>query len=173
MGAILAKHKNFSTNEVSTMVKKLELVRSAHSVGEFNGHLILTPAYRRDIFVDDLVRELTLAYLLQKSQALGIKVPAIEFGPDHVHLFVENWRCYAPAELARQLKGYSSYMMRRGHKYMFDDKLWGHKFWSAGYFFRTVGAVTTETVKNYILESQEKHWKNNTPQKTLLTYVTH
>lgn len=153
------------------MTTKPELVRSAHSVGEFNGHLILTPAYRRDIFADNLVRELTLAYLLQKAQALGIRVPAIEFGPDHVHLFVENWRRYAPAELARQLKGYSSYQMRKGHNELFNDKLWGDKFWSGGYFFRTVGAVTTETVKNYILQSQEKHWKNDTKQTTLITYT--
>jgi putative transposase len=102
-----------------------ELEASAHCVGEFNGHLVLTPAYRRDIFANPLVRELTLAYIVQKSQALGVRVPAIEFGPDHVHIFVANWRRYAPAELARQLKGYSSHEMRKGHKELFEHKLWG------------------------------------------------
>jgi len=48
--------------------------------------------------------------------------------------------------------------MRQGHKQLFESKLWGRKFWSAGYFHRTVGAITTETVKHYITEGQKKHW---------------
>jgi len=78
-----------------------ELVRSAHSVGEFNGHLVLTPAYRRAIFAHPLVRELTTGYLVQKAMSLGVRISALEYGPDHLHLFVENWRRYAPSELAR------------------------------------------------------------------------
>jgi len=146
-----------------------QLVRGAHSVGEYNAHLVFTPAYRRAVFTDDLVRELTLGYLLQGAQRLGVHIAAIEFGPDHVHLFVENWRRYAPAELARRLKGYASYMMRRGHAALFEHMLWGHKFWTASYFFRTVGAVTSTTVKHYIEESQTKHWKA-IEQQTLLGY---
>jgi REP element-mobilizing transposase RayT len=37
--------------------------------------------------------------------------------------------------------------------------LWGDKFWSSGYFCRSIGAVTTEAVEYYIKHSQEKHWK--------------
>lgn len=153
------------------MARPTELVRSAHSVGEFNGHLILTPAYRRRIFRDPLVRELTLVYLLEKAKSLGISIPAIEFGPDHAHLFIANWRRYAPAQLAQLLKGYSSYMMRKGHAALFEHLLWGKKFWSGGYFFRTVGAVTGDTVKHYIEESQGRHWSDKPSQKTLLNYA--
>jgi len=148
-----------------------ELVRSAHSVGEFNGHLVLTPAYRRAIFAHPLVRELTTGYLVQKAMSLGVRISALEYGPDHLHLFVENWRRYAPSELARQLKGYTSFMLRKGHAYLFENLLWGHKFWSGGYFFRTVGAVSADTVKKYIEESQGKHWQNPTAQRTLLGYT--
>jgi putative transposase len=148
------------------------LRRSAHSVGEYNAHLVLTPAYRRAIFADPLVRELTAAYLMTKAHELGIEVPAIEFGTDHAHLFLANWRRYAPQELARQLKGYTSYMMRKGHWQLFCNLLWRKKFWTAGYFFRTVGAVSADTVKKYILESQTKHWEDPTAQKTLLGFHT-
>ena len=146
-----------------------QLVKSAHSLGEFNAHLILTPAYRRDIFRDLQVSELTAAYLMQQAQDLGVRIAAIEFGTDHVHLFIENWRRYAPAKLVQLFKGYVSYQMRKGHKYLFEGKLWGDKFWSSGYFFRTVGAVSSDTVKRYITESQTKHWKRDT-QQVLLTY---
>jgi len=147
-----------------------ELVRSAHSIGEYNAHLVLTPAYRRAVFAHPLVRELTTAYLTQKARALGVHIASLEYGPDHLHMFLENWRRHAPAELARTLKGYTSYMLRKGHKQLFEHLLCGQKFWTGGYFFRTVGAVSAETVKKYINESQTKHWKNPAEQKTLLGY---
>ena len=49
-------------------------------------------------------------------------------------------------------------MMRTFHKELFADKLWGNKFWSEGYFYRTVGVVTKESTRFYIERSQKKHW---------------
>ena len=150
-----------------------ELRHSSHTVGETNLHLQFTPAYRRDIFRDPLARELTIAYLVERAQQLKVKVAAIDCGPDHIHLFVEDWKNYAIKDLARELKMHSSRKMRKGHSYLFDKKLWGGKFWSAGYFYRTVGVVTAETVRRYVKESQKKHWEQRqaAPQKTLLSYA--
>jgi len=152
---------------------KNELVRNPHSVGECNLHLQITPAYRQDVFVDPLVRELTVAYLIQKAQQMKIHVAAVESGPDHVHLFIENWKNYSIPKIAQSLKGYSSFMMRKGHQYMVGNKLWDSKFWSSGYFYRTVGAVNAETVKKYIEEGQKKHWtaREQKQQKTLTNYI--
>jgi len=152
---------------------KNELRHSAHTVGETNLHLQFTSAYRQDIFVDSLVRELTIAYLVERAQELKIFVSAIDCGQDHIHVFVENWKNYSISGLVRELKKYSSRKMRDGHKYMFEHKLWGDKFWSGGYFHRTVGVVTKDTVKKYVKESQTKHWENRATgnQKTLLGYA--
>ena len=149
-----------------------ELRASGHTVGETNLHLQFTPAFRREIFREPLARELTIAYVMQRSQQMKIQIAAIECGPDHLHLFVKNWKNWAVKILACQLKSYSSRMMRKGHFALFSDKLWGKKFWSAGYFHRTVGAVTAETVKRYIAEGQKKHWKQieHKKQKTLMNF---
>jgi len=67
---------------------KVELVRWHHSVGESNYHVILIP----------------------KLEQFGAKLVAIEFGPDHVHMF---WACVKKAALEKiigQVKGYSRYM---------------------------------------------------------------
>ena len=48
--------------------------------------------------------------------------------------------------------------MRKNHWKFFKNQLWGKKFWSSGYFHRTVGAVTSETMEFYVKHSQEKHW---------------
>ena len=149
-----------------------ELRASGHTIGETNLHLQITPAYRRDIFSEPLTRELTVAYIVERAQQMKVEVAAIECGPNHLHLFVKQWKNWKIPVLAGQLKTYSSRKMRKGHSALFSDKLWGKKFWSAGYFHRTVGAVTAETVKRYIAEGQKKHWKQieNKEQKTLLKF---
>ena len=149
-----------------------ELRSSGHTMGETNLHLQFTPAYRRDIFSEPLARELTVAYIMQRSKKMKIEIAAIECGPDHLHLFVKNWKNWKIPVLTGQLKTYSSRMMRKGHKYLFDGKLWGPKFWSAGYFHRTVGIVTSGTVKRYIAEGQRKHWQEaeQKMQKTLFNF---
>ena len=136
-----------------------ELVLSGHAVGESNFHIQLTPAYRRQIFRDEEVAELTLAYILEKLVALRVVIVAYNFGPDHLHLFVANVRHVSEIELARQIKGYSSRMMRKHFKHLFSHMLWGEKFWSEGHFYRSVGAVNKETMKHYIEDCQDKHWK--------------
>jgi len=69
---------------------EIELVRTTSSVGESCLHLQLTPAYRRDIFADGNVRELTKGYFLEKSRKLGLLIAAMNFGPDHLHMFITN-----------------------------------------------------------------------------------
>ena len=136
-----------------------ELILSSHAVGEINFHIQLTPAFRQDIFEDENVAELTLAYILEKISKLKVEIVAYNFGPDHLHLFVANLRFVSEIEFVKQIKGYSSRMMRKNFWHLFKKKLWGKKFWSEGHFYRSVGAVNKETMKHYIEECQDKHWE--------------
>jgi putative transposase len=95
---------------------------------------------------------------LEKARQLGINIKAIEFGTDHVHVFVINCKNHAPAKIVQQLKGFSSRMMRKHHWNLFRKFLWGKKFWAEGYFCRSIGATTTDAVQYYIEHSQKKHW---------------
>src|SRR3989344_3771079 len=135
------------------------LVRTSSSIGESNLHIQLTPAYRRDIFVNEQVKELVTIYLLEKSDKMNVVLLAAECGTDHMHIFLANWKHHSIEYITQQIKGFTSYMMRKHHKELFIDKLWGKKFWSEGYFYRTVGIVTKESTQFYIEKSQKKHWK--------------
>ena len=146
----------------------VELVVSSSAVGESNFHFQLTPAYRQSIFEDALTRELTLVYVVEKLRQHKIVLAGYGFGADHLHLFVSNVRFISEVELVRQVKGFSSYMMRKGHAYLFNDKLWGKKFWSEGHFYRSVGAVTKESMQWYVTEGQKKHWQKCTYEQ----YIT-
>ena len=138
---------------------EIELVRTSSSVGESCLHLQLTPAYRRDIFRNEEVKNLTKLYFMEKAKKMNICISAMEVGPDHFHAFITSWKKYSVEKLVNGLKGFTSYMMRKYHKHLFQDKLWGKKFWSEGYFYRTVGIVTSEAVQFYIEHSQKKHWR--------------
>ena|SRR3989338_1057707 len=138
---------------------KVELIKSRHSVGESNFHYQLTPAYRKNAFADDKMQKLVRAYFLAKADELNVLISALEFGPDHVHIFVANCRKYAPSQLVGMLKGFVSRMMRKNHRKLFNHLLWGDKFWTEGYFYRSIGAVTADAVKYYIEKSQAKHWE--------------
>jgi putative transposase len=113
------------------------------------------------VFRIEKVRIVCKRALLEKAQAMGIVVGAIEFGPDHVHLFLVNCKNYGVSYLTAQLKGYSAYMVRRECKNLIKKYLWGEHFWSGGYFFESVGRVTGDMVKFYIERQQKKHWQGD------------
>ncbi len=137
----------------------MKIVVSSHAIGESNFHIQLTPAYRQDVFIDEQVAELTLAYIIEKLNQFKVVLAGYGFGPDHLHLFITNVRFVGEVELVRQIKGYSSFKMRKHFRQLFSDKLYGKKFWTEGHFYRSVGAVNAETIKKYVEESQEKHWE--------------
>ncbi len=135
------------------------LAKASHCVGESNYHIQLTAAYRRPIFAAPQVAKLTGAYIRAKAEGLGIAVPYIGFGPDHLHLFAMNCRRLSVDRLVRQIKGFTSRMMRKNHSALIRHMLWGAKFWTSGYFYRSVGRVTSENMAYYIEHSQRKHWE--------------
>ena len=154
------------------------LVKTSSTVGESNLHIQITPAYRRTIFENEQVWELTLIYIKEKLKKMNIILLTAEGGPDHAHIFMANWKKYSIEKIAQAVKGFSSYMMRKHHKELFQNKLWGKKFWGEGYFYRTVGIVTKESTKFYIEKSQKKHWealdyefyKYDKEQKSLMNF---
>ena len=136
-----------------------ELVSYRHTVGESGLHLQFTPAYRQPIFAIPKVKQLTRLYIQSKADQMNIIVSAMDFGPDHIHMFINSWKNCSIEQLAGELKGFSSRMMKKNHRNLFKHLLWGKKFWSSGYFHRTVGAITAESTQYYINHAQKKHWK--------------
>ena len=157
------------------METKVTLMKYNHCVGESNCHLQFTPKYRKPIFKDKDVMAECEQEFKKIAAELKVLLVGIGFGPDHANLFVAGWKNYSIAELARRFKGASSRHIRQKYPVRLSVQgLYGDQMWSDGYFHRTVGAVTTEAMKKYITESQQKHWKAEKPtqlQTTLLGCV--
>jgi len=156
------------------MGEKITLVKYRHCVGESNLHLQFTPKYRRSIFKDSDVLAECEKEFREIATGLNVQLVGIGIGPDHAHIFVAGWKNYSIAELVRRFKGASLRRIRRKYPVRLEVQgLYGKQMWSDGYFHRTVGAVTTEAMHNYITESQQKHWKAEKPkpaQATLLQF---
>ena len=102
---------------------KLQIRSYSHVVGEFNFHIQLTPAFRREVFEDEKVMKLVKAYISSKLEELKVEIVMMKGGPDHLHIFVANCKNIAPFKLIQQLKGFSSYMMRKNHWNLFRHYL--------------------------------------------------
>jgi REP element-mobilizing transposase RayT len=107
--------------------------------------LIFTPKYRRDVFTDDEVRRMCLESFAETCYALGVRMEACEFGPDHVHLFVSRCKNYSVPYLVQRFKGASSHRIKQELWERVRGKLWGDSFWSDGYFYRSVGSTLSNS----------------------------
>ncbi len=112
----------------------VRLRSSKHSFGGSNFHLQFTPKYRRLVFESADVQETLRNALMNKAKRMGIRIEAMEFGPDHIHIFVTECKNYSASKLAGQFKGYSSYVVRRERREQIKDQLWGPHFWSGATF---------------------------------------
>ena len=136
----------------------MDIVRDRHSIGGSNYHLQFTPKYRKPVFRNQKIRKLVKAAFEYKANILHVSIEAMEFGPDHVHLFVTNCKQYSVSKLAQYFKGYSSYIVRKHLPYDVMYYNYGSSFWSDGFFYESIGRVTSDMVKFYIDRQQKKHW---------------
>ena len=133
------------------------------SVGQSNFHLQFTPAFRRPVFSDAVVKECVAQAARELAARLGLSIAASEFGPDHWHVLLVGCKKYSAQELAFRFKGFTSRVVRAAHGARLRPWLWGDKFWSEGYFYESVGRVTNENVEFYITRCQGKHWVQPRP----------
>ena len=133
-------------------------LHNKHSVTGGGFHFQFTPKYRRPVFEDADIRNYIRWALEHIAEELGITLECIEFGTDHLHLFVTNVKNFSQAQLAGKLKGVSSYMIRKDLPNNVRVYEWGKSFWSDGYFCEAIGSMTQENVEYYIKRQQKKHW---------------
>ncbi len=160
----------------------MEITRNRHSLGGSNYHMQFTPKYRKPVFRNRKIRALVKAALKYKAHVLHVTIEAIEFGPDHAHMFISNCQNFSVSKLAQHFKGYSSRIVRKHLPYDIMYYINGPSFWSDGYFYESIGRVTSDMVKFYIERQQKKHWirmksekvgrSNSTCQKSLDSFYS-
>lgn len=118
-------------------------------------HLVLTVKYRKEVFVEEIIISSIKTIFDKIAFDFDIQIIECECGVDHVHILFKSKPTLNIIKFINILKGHSSREVRKKHKDLLKDKLWGDHFWSPSYFLATTGNVTVDVLKDYI-ESQRK-----------------
>lgn len=109
-------------------------------------HVIFCPKYRRPVLVDAIAARLK-ELILEKQGEYGYAVMGMEVMPDHVHLLLDVDPRIGIASVVAKIKGYTSHALREQYPWL-KKRL--PTLWTRSKFISTVGAVTLETVQQYI-----------------------
>jgi putative transposase len=130
----------------------MELTNFSHGVGQNSYHLVWKPKYARNIFKFPWIKKDCEAILNEAALRYKIQVYELEVMEDHIHIFVEVPPTMSVSKALNLLKGFSAYKLFQKQPWLRRYFRKGH-LWSPGKFFRSVGNVTAEAIKNYIAQS--------------------
>ena len=88
-----------------------------------------------------------------KCKELEIEIIAVECDKDHVYMFLNCLPTLSPSDIMRQLKGYTSTILREE----FSELSKMPSLWTKNYFVSTAGSVCSEIIKKYV-ETQKKRY---------------
>lgn len=124
-------------------------------IGEVRYHIVWCTKYRRKIL--NGIEE-DLKNILEKvAKENKWYIIQMEIMPDHVHIFVKVDPKASPLRVVSQFKGYSSKKLRELFPYL---KSRVPNLWTRSYYVGSVGDMSAEIVRNYIL-NQKKERQNS------------
>ncbi|WP_443706237.1 IS200/IS605 family transposase [Saccharothrix obliqua] len=137
------------------MVTTRKVRRFSGGVYDLGLHVVWCPKYRRAVLVDRVAARLD-ELVRAKAAEHGWEVVALEVMPDHVHLFVKHDPKSSASYVANQFKGFTSRALREEFPHL-RSRL--PTLWSSSYFAASVGAVSAQTVQQYIDTQRERPWR--------------
>ncbi|BCL84737.1 IS200/IS605 family transposase ISH22 [Ktedonobacteria bacterium brp13] len=120
--------------------------RDEHRVHLIVYHLIWCPR-RRKAILTGAIKERCQQLIEEKCQEKGWNILTLAIQPDHIHLFVRVWPSDSAAEVVKELKGITSFFLRKEFTSILK-KL--PSTWTRSYFASTAGTVSAETIQRSI-----------------------
>ncbi len=136
--------------EINTPNKKYKTIHSL--VYSCQYHVIFCPKYRRSVLTDGIdirLKEL----IVEKQEEYGYTLIELEVMPDHVHLLLDANPQIGIVSIIAKIKGYTSSTLRK------EFPILKHRLpclWTRSKFVSTVGAVSLDIVKQYIIDQKGK-----------------
>ena len=115
-------------------------------------HVVFCPKYRRKVLITPIDTRLE-ALFVEKATEIQAEIVEMEIMPDHVHLLIKCDPQYGIHKVVKQLKGYTSKVLRDEFKSL-KSRL--PSLWTNSYFVATVGTVQPDVIKKYIEEQRAR-----------------
>ena len=128
----------------------------AHTRWKCQYHIVFIPKYRRKILYGK-VKEDVHEILKTLCQYKKVEIVGGAVKSDHVHLCVSIPPKLSISDFMGYLKGKSALMIFDRHPDM--GTKWNLSFWARGYYVASVGDLSEDAVKKYIIEQQEETYK--------------
>ena len=123
-----------------------------HTVYKCTYHIVFCPKYRRKILTNGIDARLKkLIYKFADNKKFNIV--ELEIMPDHVHMLADIFPDYAPLEMVRQLKYYTSKQLKLDFPEI-NKRL--PNLWTRSCFISTTGGATLDVIKKYIENQKNK-----------------
>jgi len=136
--------------EINTPNKKYKTTHSL--VYSCQYHVIFCPKYRRSVLtqgIDIRLKEL----IVEKQEEYGYTLMEMGIMPDHVHLLLDANPQIGIVSIIAKIKGYTAHTLRKEFPAL-KKKL--PCLWTRSKFVSTVGAVSLDIVKQYIIDQKGK-----------------
>ena len=131
------------------------LKRASHAVYDAVYHLVWCPKYRKNIFVQEEIRERAGQLIREISEEYGYEIEEMEVAEDHVHILISFPPKRSIGEVVRTIKSISARELFREFPRI-KKRLWTGELWEDGYFARTVGdRMTRQIIDKYIKHHRE------------------
>ncbi len=132
--------------------------KSSHVQYDLEVHIVWTTQYQYKV-LQGRIAERAREIIRQSCKSMNVNIINGSVGKEHIHLLVSIPPNLSVSKLVQQLKGKTAHVLL--NEYLDLKKRYcGQHLWSAGYFCKTVGNITKETIINYI-ESQQGEFRDN------------
>ena len=85
------------------------------------------------------------------SKKYDFEILEMEVDKDHIHIMISSAPKIPPLQIVRVLKQQSTIKIWEDYPNIMKKIYWHeHTIWTDGYFYSTIGEVSSETLKHYI-----------------------
>lgn len=132
------------------MKLSMESKPSNHAKTRLRYHLIFSTKYRRDVL--NPIRDEVISCFKNIADRHHFKIYAIEVDKNHIHFLIEFSPDHAISKVVKLFKQISFKNLWEKHENYLKKFYWKRKYlWTHGYFCATIGNVSEEAIKCYIL----------------------
>ena len=152
----LSAFVDYNSRLCYTICMKENLVKSRTCVYNLNYHVVWSVKYRRKIITSEIesyLKQLVEDIALDK----GFTVQMFEAGNgDHIHCFVSAPPKISVSYIVKMLKGITGRKLFEQFPEI-KTQLWKGELWNHSYYVESVGSVSEDAIRQYIVKQEKSY----------------